>query len=359
MNHRFLELLALTTVADEHIETIDLDMQDPISQLILDLRVTHGAGANSTEHNIKCWKKIEIIDGSDVLFSLDGLEMQALDIYDSGYHPRGGWFNYLVTTESDAQVAINFGRYLWDEEIAFDPKRFGNPKLRITFDQDLGGMNVSSGKISVLAALFDEKVISPSGFLMTKEIKRWAANATIHEYTDMPTDYPYRKMFLQSRYAGSPPHRIFANIKLASDQDKKVILNGEFRDLIFGMCRENAFIREIMTTGGQVSKATKHCTPTMDVMGVGTQWRDDTDGGDVATYNGEGGSYEYYCELAQNTVHHISGWAPHGTLCIPFGKQNDIADWFDVRNIGSLKLDCTSGVGTAVQKLFIQQYRSY
>ena len=213
--------------------------------------------------------------------------------------------------------------------------------------------------IKHIAALFDEKVISPAGFFMTKEIKRWTTVASAHVYTDLPRDFPYRKLLLQSRYADNPPHWCFANIKLASDQDKKVIIDGEFRDLLFGMARENAFIEEMMTTGGQVSKATKHCTPTMDVMGIGTQWRDDTDGGDVATYAGDGGNYEYYCELAQNTVHHIKGWSPHGTIAIPFGKQDEPDDWFNVSAVGNLKLDITDGIAGSTSKIFIQQYRTY
>jgi len=359
MNYRYLEVQGLTSMSDGDILTVDLDMADPVSELLLDLRVTNDTGSDSTEHPVACFAKIELTDGSDVLFSLDGLELEALDIYHSGMYPRGGWFHYLPSVETDRQVAISFGRYLWDEELAFDPKRFANPKLRITFDADAGGLNVSSGNVSVLAAMFDEKVITPRGFLMTKEIKRWTAAATAHEYTDCPTDYPYRMMLLQARYGDVPPHWAFANIKLSSDQDKKVIFNGEFRDLMFAIGRKNAFIREVITGQGLGSLITMHCTPTMDVMGSGNNWIDTSGGGDVATYNGDGGKYQSYSEDSINTVHTVSGWAPHGTLCIPFGKQEEIDDWFDVRMLGSLKLDVTSGNASATQKLFIQQYRAY
>jgi len=359
MNYRFVELLGLKAIAADVTTVIDLDMSDPISQILIDARVTNGAGGNSTEHPLAAITKVEIVDGSDVLFSLDGFELQALDIYESGIHPRGGWFNYLGTTETDAQIAISFGRYLWDEILALDPKKFSNPQLKITHDISAGGMNPSACQLSVLAAMFDEKAITPTGFLMTKEVKRWTSVAAAHVYTDCPTDHPYRKMFLQGRLAGSPPHWVFGNIKLASDQDKKVIFNNEFRDLMFGIGRENAFIRELLTGGGAVALKYGHVTPTMDVMGVATQWRGDTDGGDVATYGGDGGYYSWYCELAQNTVHHVSGWAPHGTLCLPFGKQGIIEDWFDVAPIGNLKLDVTDGVADATSKLFIQQYRKY
>ena len=361
MKHRFVELYGLTAaLASDQTITIDLNMRSPISQLIIDSRVLNGAQASSTDHPLAGLTKVEIVDGSDVLFSLDGFELQALDIYDSGIHPRGGWFNYLPGTETDAQVAMSFGRYLWDEILAFDPGKFLNPQLKITIDEDGGGMNSSGMKLSVLAAMFDEVPPSPTGFLMTKELKRWTKTAAGHEYTDCPLDYPYRKLFLQSRYAGSPPHWCFSNIKLSSDQDKKVILNGEFRDLMFGIGRENAFIKELLTSGAQAAKKIGHCTPTMDVMGTANQWRDDSAGGAIGTYNGDGGQYEWRSEQAHNAVHHIQGWAPHGTLCIPFGKQGIIEDWFDVKkDIGSLVLDATSGVTLATQKLFIQQMRTY
>jgi len=360
MNHRIYELYGLSAaLSADQVIPIDLDMVDPISQIIIDARVTHGVDADTTEHPIAFITKIEIVDGSDVLFSLDGFETEALDIYDNGLFPRGGWFNYLTGDTTDRQIALNFGRYLWDEELALVPPHFKNPKLNISIDYDAGGMSPASVRLSVLANLFDEKSISPSGFLMTKEVKKWTKTAAGHEYTDMPLDFPYRKLLLQSRYAGIPPHWIFNNIKLASDQDKKVILNGEFRDLMFGIGRENAFIEEILTGRGNVGTTIGHCTPTMDVMGVGNAWINLAPTGYLSTYNGDGGQYEWYSSVAQNTVHHIKGWAPHGTLCIPFGKQGVIDDWFNLGGIGSLKLDVTSGHSTATQKLFIQQLRSY
>jgi len=359
MKYRFVELLGLTTLANGAITTIDLDMSDPISELILDLRVTHGPGADSTEHNIKCFSKIEIIDGSDVLFSLDGAEMQALDIYHSGIHPRGGWFHYLQM-ESDAQVAISFGRYLWDEILALDPTKFGNPQLKITFNTALGGRGVTAGKISVLAAMFDEKLISPTGFLMTKEIKQWTSVAAAHVYTDLPLDFPYRKLLLQSRLADYPPHWCFGNIKLATDQDKKVIVNGEFRDLLFSICRENAYISESITGPGVAGAlVTLSCTPTMDVKGVVDQWKNDQQGCDIASYESGGGTFQYWSEQSYNVVGILRGWAPHGTIAIPFGKQDVIEDWEDFSVVGNLKLDITDGISDSTTKVFIQQYRTY
>lgn len=359
MKHRFLEVYGLSAAlsADTVIQ-IDLDMVDPISQLIIDGRVANGASGDSTAPPVAFLTKIEIVDGSDVLFSLDGYETQALDIYDSGIHPRGGWYNY-IQTPTDFQIAISFGRYLWDEELAFDPTKFKNPKLNLSIDYNAGGRSPASVQVSVLAALFDEKIISPSGFLMTKEHKSWKKTAAGHEYTDMPLDFPYRKLFLQGRYDSIPPHWVFANIKLSTDQDKKVVLNGEFRDLMFGIGRENAYIREAWVIGVGATQTVSHVIPTMDVFSVASAWEVTDLAKDISCYDGDGGHLETIAEVAANAQVHVAGWAPHGTLCIPFGKPGVIEDWFDLANVGSLKLDVTSGNGDATQKLFIQQYRTY
>ncbi|MBA7601429.1 hypothetical protein ES703_08502 [subsurface metagenome] len=359
MKYRFMELYGLSAalVANQTIQ-IELDMVDPVSQIIIDGRVNNGDAGDSTAPPVAFITKAEIVDGSDVLFSLDGYEMQALDIYDSGVHPRGGWYNY-IETPTDFQVAINFGRYLWDEELAFDPTKFRNPVLNITVDFDGGGRDPTSVQLSALALLFDEKAISPSGFLMTKEQKSWTKAVGGHEYTDMPLDYAYRKMFLQSRLDSIPPNGIFGNIKLATDQDKKVILNGEYRDLMFGIGRENAFIRETWVIGGDSAQVVSHITPTMDVFSVASAWEDKSLAKDISCYDGDGGHLETICEVAANIQVHAAGWAPHGTLCIPFGKPGVIDDWFELGGIGSLKLDVTSGNASGVQKLFIQQYRTY
>ncbi len=359
MKYRHVNLFGLQTFSADQTEVIDIDLADPISRIILDVRVKNGSGADSDGHPAEAVSSIELVDGSEVLFGITGLCAHALDIYSSGQNPRGGWFNYLPTTYTDMRIAIDFGRYLYDPTLALDPTKFRNLQLKITHDVSAGGMNPSENGLAIYADVFDEKAITPTGFLMTKEIKSWSGNAGEHEYTDLPTDFPYRKLLIQGLKRDDPPHEVIANIKLSEDQDKRVIINDEFRALMFGIGRTNAYVSEILTSTGVAAKRSVHITPTMDVMATANQWRNDTDGGDIGTYNGDGGQYEYWCELAQNTVHHISGWAPHGVLCIPFGDQNDPTDWFDVTGIGNLKLDITDGKDTTVSKIFIQQVRSY
>ncbi|MBW8042580.1 MAG: hypothetical protein FVQ85_21655 [Planctomycetes bacterium] len=359
MKYRHLELLGLKTISADQTEPIDIDLADPISRIILDLRVTNGAGASSTEHPLAAVTNIEIVDGSELLFGLTGLCAQALDIYSTGQHPRGGWLNYLVTTDTECHVAIDFGRYLFDPLLALDPKHFRNLQLKVTHDISAGGMNPSQCKMAVYAEVFDEKPITPIGFLMSKEIKSWSGTSGAHEYTDLPVDFPYRKLLFQALKRGAPPNWVMDIIKLSEDQDKKVVFNDHLRDLMFGLGRENAFIAETITGSTDTTAQTKHCTPTMDVMATVNQWVAAQTGIDFSTYDGDGGQLTVDASASANLAMHVMGWAPHGVLCIPFGDQQDVDDWYDMTDIGSLKLDITDGQTTTTSKVFVQQLRKY
>jgi len=194
---------------------------------------------------------------------------------------------------------------------------------------------------------------------MTKEIKNWAAVATQHEYTDLPRDYPYRKLFLQNRIAEYPPYWCFGNIKLSEDQDKKVVLNGEFRDLMFGIGRENAHIHETINGSGGGDLRGYHCTPTVNVNANANNWSKFLAANSVSVYGGNGGYLTAIGEVGGNLVMCLEGWAPHGTLQIPFGLQDEIEDWYDVGAVGNLQLDITDGVSQRTSKVFIQQFRKY
>ncbi len=82
MFYRNILLEALTAAfSDNRTITIDLAMADPISEIYLDIRATNGDSLPTVGAPLETVSKIEIVDGSDVLYSLNGIEAEALDIY--------------------------------------------------------------------------------------------------------------------------------------------------------------------------------------------------------------------------------------------------------------------------------------
>lgn len=360
MNYRFDDLLAEKSFAADTTEPIDINVADPISQIMIELDVL-GVGGVATAHAIACLKKIELVDGSDVLFSLTGFEAEALDFYHHG-HLRSNWNPYLTTLYCQRFLAINFGRFLWDPEMAFDPKHFKNPQLRLTLDIDAGGNASTTNKLHVWAAMFDQKIITPAGFLMAKEIKDYTMTASAHEYTDLPTDYRYRALYIKNLEAGTEPNVNIANIKLAEDQNKRVLFNCPPNDILRqNPLRNPQIIEQIMFSGTAEGKnvfttATERCTATF------AKWAASVGTLPHASLGSAGGRMVVYSGSSENAVAIVAGYIPHGVFEVPFWSRDLIEEYYDVAKVGSLKLDVTTGsgaAGTEKCQIFTEQYRPY
>src|SRR3990167_5653417 len=158
--HVLLDAESATTATTK---VIDLDTADPISRLWIEMRNTNG-NSTPTAHPAKTITKIEIIDGSDVIASVSGLEAQAAEILHTGETPFSE-LDYENDITAFACASINFGRFLWDRELAFVPGRFQNPQLRITHDKALGGSLPDAATLTVWADIFDGETLSPIGLL--------------------------------------------------------------------------------------------------------------------------------------------------------------------------------------------------
>lgn len=362
MNYRLSTIFARKSYTVDYTEIIDLDVVDPISQLLIELAVTNGGSGAPAAHAIACLPKIELVDGSDVLFSLSGYEAEAVDIYHNK-KMRSNWNPYLSGMDVQRFIAINFGRFLWDPILAFDPKKFRNPQLKLTLDIDAGGISATPNKLQVWANMFDQKEVSPIGFLMHKEVKDYARVASAHEYTDLPRDYPYRKLFLRCQRAGYEPNVMVNNIKLSEDQDKRIIINHDAETIFRNIAQDNPMLTELIYTGAGLVSQNKYCTPTTRVVLNANTWDTTAGAGEIAVYDGDGGRFKIITGTASKNVQvAVNGWMPHATWEIPFGDQLDMDDWFDVTKVGSLKADIETGslaIDTEKIQIFLQQLRKY
>jgi len=362
MNYRLATIFAEKTYEDDATEVIDINVVDPISQLVIRFKPTSGDETDTTGHPMKLLSKIELVDGSDVLFSLSGPEAHALDWY-SHKAERPNILFYLTDTAYDCALHISFGRFLYDPIMALDPTKFTNPQLKITLDIDAGGMANSQVIMSVFAHLFDEKEITPTGFLMAKEIKDYALGAGTHEYTDMPVDYPYRKLLMRSQVNGVGVEYTFGNIKLSEDNDKRIPFNQTITEILHAITGQMRPYREWIVVPGGATDRDFHCTPGYWPGFSISHWEGSAIQTYATIYSGDGGRFTIYLSAAGGNYQVLcEGWCPHSVIEIPFGDQKDPADWYDVTKIGSLRLDLTAGGGMSTSEdcqIFLQQLRSY
>ena len=357
MNYRHAEILASEDLGPSGSKPIDIDVVDPISRIT----IRHEPVAGSlipAEHPVANIEKIELIDGSDVLYSLTGRQMHALNIFNKTNPPIQ---QILITTGNVSIVVLNidFGRYLWDPELAFDPKKFTNPQLKLTWNEANYNALCSAHSFMIYGHLFDEKAVSPVGFLSSKEIKAYTPVSGGHEYTDLPTDRVIRKLIVQPYRIAGGPRGIIDEYRLSEDNDKRIPFDGDlnhlrsFLDMEMGECEDQILINAPLA-GRAAYGTASHLNSVSGYNSTATNAFSCAVAGNQITVTP--------ATAAANIIVRAKGVNPHSCVSFPFGLQNDMADWYDVTKIGNLKLRLRGGpaaLATDTVRIVTEQLRKY
>jgi hypothetical protein len=359
MNYRTATIQSPTDLGPSGTQTIDINVKDVISRLIITFSRTKSKHSMDAEP----WKdmpKIELVDGSDVLHSMNGGENQALCMYDRRAPCMNHGQHLSACSEFDV-FGIDFGRYLFDPSLAFDPKRFANPQLKITWNEALSDTGVTANGLAVYAECFDEKVPSPIGFLMSKEHWNAAKPTSGYEYVDLPTDYAIRKMILQAFRSGYEPWYQVSEARLDEDNEKRIPFDWDL-ELYHRIMKpiwvpvSQQFEAQVDSTGADFYIQPTDFYATLVAMPS-----------NIAAYNYSTGGYFKggKVTLKGNTgnsqvVGIARGYLPNHCFEFPFGDPNDLNDWYDVTKIGSLRLRLKAGPGASTTTgLVLQQLRKY
>lgn len=358
MNYRLATLLDRETADTATTKVIDVSLSEMISAFSIQFR-GYNSSDTPTAHPAKMISKIELVDGSDVLCSLSGMELQAINISEMG-KPLYAELQYINHCYAIIALELRFGRHLWDEQLALDPTRFKNLQLKITHNKASGGSAPSAGQLSVLAHVFDEKVINPVGFLVNREVFSYTLVASAHKYIDLPVDRPIRKIGIKALYTALQPWENVNKVKLYTDEQKKVIINDvRLSDLLRCYANSvNPYFNETIRLYNDTTAVTSYCTSAFDTKMVFATFR----GTDSAWLGLEsyGGTFTQDLSAAEAGDLIVYGKSPHGMFFMPMGVQEEIEDWFNAPGVGSAKLDLTAG-GSANGdvEITVQQLRKY
>lgn len=359
MNYRIVEVMAQQTfgVAGTHIQPIRT--KDPISAMHFHLATTVTAGPH-LDHLLAAFTRIEIVDGSDVILSLSGTQMGGLGFYDTGKLA-----SYMVYTsyagDHDAEISILFGRWIGDELLALDPKMFDNLQIRVTFNAALHSTTCTNTLIEIHAEVFDEKTPSLIGFLQAREFERHVpATTTVHEI-EMPTDLPIRKLLVQSPNVNIDIANNLGRTRLDEDNDKRVLYDlSQLRWEAFilkwyPLCVQR-FLMVLQQGPGNPFFAAPSAAGIVSVTNAS---------GILAWQAGAAVAGRYAVITATNTdllYGHVTGHHPYGMMCMPFGKQDNIDDWYDLSEVRDLRFRVWGGTGvgaTPQLATVLQQLRRY
>lgn len=363
MRYREVEILGPTDLGPSGTKIVDIDIADAISTINLVWRTKVVTVSDMLAPHVACLSKIEIVDGSDVLYSMSGEMAQALAFYTQGRMPLNN-ITVVVDDYMESVIPINFGRFLFDHRLALDPKKFTNPQIRITWDEDAANTSVVVNELTVRSWVFDQFRPAPDGFLMSKEIKTYVPAANAYEYTDLPTDYPYRIILFRSKSTDTDPLSVLNQFRLSEDHDKRIPLDMTGKEIFFTINEPMGEIRQKVRLNETAADAMAlYLAPTFlhsgqvemdaDVIAVDDDWTQLVYANNLVTIAATANFVPYLLSL--------SGYCPHSCLAVPLGRLDGPDSWFNVRKIGHLRLTTQGGaaVGTSpTATIAIQQLRS-
>lgn len=362
--YRTTTLLAAKDVGAASTEVIDINVLDVISRINIYWQTKIVTVSVELAALVEPIKKVELIDGSDVLFSLTGEEIYALNYYDRLTH--GDYEASLTVADfSKVTLSLDFGRWLWDPVYGLDPTRFKNLQLKIQHSEALANTSVIENELIVEAMVFDEKKVSPRGFMMSKEINSFVPANDTSNFLDLPTDHTIRKLLIQSDSTDKNPFQTLAQVKISENNDKKIpfdLTGEEFYRTNASMWPRIDYnmILDAVVTAKTVFAITAYdndiaiqydATPFVTAQSLFA----------LPTYTNNkialGASVDIKADRAT-----IGGRIPFSVMCWPFGGQADDTDWYDVRAIKGVQLITkgSSAVGaTPEAQIVLQQARLY
>lgn len=219
------------TLADSGTETFDINILEPITELLLKYKVKNSTATAADVPPEKTISKIELVDGGQTYLSMTGYEAVAAAAYDKGRWPPHSYCEVLSSNQR-ITIPLLFGRYVGDPEFGFDPTRLRNPQLKFTWAKDalhLTG-NVSLG----ISAKVMEGVAAPSKALFWKAVESWTGGTSGVKVVDMFSDYPWRRVMIRSFEADNVIETCISHFKLTCDADKLIVFDcdaAEFQDI--------------------------------------------------------------------------------------------------------------------------------
>jgi len=224
------------TYSDTETVIIPLDGLDPISYFLLKVHCTNGATSNLANPISGIVSLIEVVDGSDAIISLSGVQAQCMQYYKTGKLPP------IFPSEWDGgqqreHFHVLFGRKHWDTMYGFLPGRYGNPQLKVTFNKAAvraaGATGYAAGDnivMTVVAKIMEEGA-NFRNVLMQKEIYSYTSDTSGQERFTLPSDYGYRMGMMRAYLDGNDINENMSDLKITMDNDKFILFDRDVQEL--------------------------------------------------------------------------------------------------------------------------------
>lgn len=343
MNNRISTILASEAATTAGTETIDLNENAPLSKIVIRYKGTNN-GSTPTAHPAKMVTKIEVVDGSDVLYSMSGTEAQAMNFLETHELP----FNiceYEDNIQCCATYDLNFGRFPWDRDFALDLRTFKNPQLKITHNKALGGSCPDASTMAVFGYTFDDPQPTPANFLMTKELYSYTLTASANEYITLPRDYPYRILAPNSYETVYSFNTQFGELEWYADNKRRVFIDSISGSEWAKLISHESKVEEDFAGLGTGSAVSYYQAGTYEgyVTAVGRSHSQTT----LIAGQPAGPRVQITNDASESFAAHENGYMAFGGTNLCMHDLNDPDAWFNPLEYGDVELRIQAGAGAS------------
>lgn len=345
-------------------EIMQIYLKEIVSRLVVRFGITINTVSVMTAALAESITKIEIVDGSTVLYSLSGPEAVASNFYRTGKLP----IEYKSLTVGDIayfDVSIMFGRWLWDTTLAFDPTRFVSPQLRITWDSTTANAGVTVETLAVYADVIDNPAQKPTGIILSKDQNQYNMAASSHEYIDLPVDYSLWNILVRAKSDAYSPSSLFSNFKFSYDQDAYIFVDQDAGQYIDALAEKFPHLSIPSKLDGDVTADTLYVIPTENQFAVinheGTGSTSVASVLSTPTFAGNKLSLGASVNFTKRSII-VKGTCPHGVMPFMFGMLDDPTTWYKPQVTTKFRADLYSSsnaASTDTVYLATEQLRPY
>jgi len=356
-NYREVDILASKTVGDSGTETVDIKVDEPITELAVHFAVTNDGAVVDNLPPETCISKIEIVDGGQVYWSTTAMEAIAAYVYEADKWPPCFLYE-LASGGQNVTIPMRFGRFLGDPQFAFSPTKLMNPQLKVTWAKN--ALHATAGCSLGVSARLMQGVTAPTQSLMVKNVRTFTSAASGIETTDLPVDRDYRRLYVRPYVSTEAMINIVTHYKLDCDVGKLIVFDMSQWDLIEYVERVWPLVtyrRIDAWDNGGTKQGWFGCTKSI------------APGARAAGYIVAGQTDEIDYFITRAMLHdgtgatdlavtlQLLGSCPESTLCYQFGFPDDAASWFKASRYGQVRLELTQGAANASVGVLVQQPR--
>ncbi|NVM22286.1 MAG: hypothetical protein HWN68_10965 [Desulfobacterales bacterium] len=297
-----------------------------------------------------CLEKVEVVvNGSQVVKSLTGSQILAMNMYDGTYDRQQAPRLYFNTSHHET-FYLNFGRFYHDKQFMLDLGQVNDPELRITFNFGLGnhhgwllGATFGTADYTVIPHLLRDSMVVPRGYIKSSEAYRFTSVPGLRQNMTLPRGPVYNGFYLESRYSGQGHGMNMDYVEVNINNGEKIPFRLEQGEFMTEMKRRYGIfeVTQLMIPGnaGQLAPPLENCEifesnyRNSDVIGCSEPaW------GGFCTI--EDHLISTYGAGAGNLIRwmHYKGVLPYNLAKVPFLDSMDEAQWLESRDLGDLWL---------------------